>query len=88
MELAFLHFSKSISITKDSNASKTNQLNLSLKRVNSSGNMWAIPIVLQKAYAPCHEISNNGVCLTSKAVGQPAHTDSLISAFASRLNDL
>ena len=35
-----------------------------------------------------HEISNNMVCVTSKASDQPAHTRSLIRAFASRLNVL
>ena len=33
-----------------------------------------------------NEISNNVVCATSKASDQPAHTRSLIRAFASRLN--
>ena len=33
---------------------------------------------------PVHEISNNMVCTTSKASDQPAHTRSLIRAFASR----
>ena len=37
---------------------------------------------------PVHEISNNVVCATSKASDQPAHTHSLIRAFASRLNIL
>ena len=37
---------------------------------------------------PVHEISNNVVCATSKAIDQPAHTRSLIRAFASRLNIL
>ena len=35
-----------------------------------------------------HEISNNVVCATSKASDQPAHTRSLIRAFASRLSKL
>ena len=35
---------------------------------------------------PVHEISNNEVCATSKASHQPAHTRSLIRAFASRLS--
>ena len=35
---------------------------------------------------PRHEISNNVVCATSKGSDQPAHTRSLIRAFASRLN--
>ena len=37
---------------------------------------------------PVHEISNNVVCATSEASDQPAHTRSLIRAFASRLNIL
>ena len=37
---------------------------------------------------PRHEISNNMVCATSKGSDQPAHTRSLIKAFASRLNIL
>ena len=39
-------------------------------------------------YEPRHEISNNVVCATSKASDQPAHTRSLIRAFASRLSIL
>ena len=39
-------------------------------------------------YEPVHEISNNVVCATSKALDQPAHTRSLIRAFASRLSIL
>ena len=35
-----------------------------------------------------HEISNNVVCATSKALGQPAHMRSQTRAFASRLNFL
>ena len=35
-----------------------------------------------------HEISNNVVCAASKASDQPAHTRSLIRAFASRLSIL
>ena len=35
-----------------------------------------------------HEISNNVVCWTSKGSDQPAHTHSLIRAFARRLNIL
>ena len=37
---------------------------------------------------PVTEISNNVVCATSKASDQPAHTRSLIRAFASRLSIL
>ena len=39
-------------------------------------------------YEPVHEISDNVVCATSKASDQPAHTRSLIRAFASRLSIL
>ena len=37
---------------------------------------------------PWHEISNNVVCVTSKASDQPAQMRSLLIAFASRLNIL
>ena len=40
------------------------------------------------SYQPWHGISNNVVFATSKASDQPAHTRSLIRAFASRLNIL
>ena len=39
-------------------------------------------------FEPVHEISNNMVCATSRASDQPAHTRSLIRAFASRLSIL
>ena len=40
------------------------------------------------AILPQHEISNNVVYATSKGSDQPAHTHSLIRAFASRSNIL
>ena len=43
---------------------------------------------VKRAYEPAHEISNNVVCATSKASDQPAHTCSLIRAFASHLNSI
>ena len=39
-------------------------------------------------FEPVHEISNNVVCVTSKASDQPVHTHSLTRAFASRLSIL
>ena len=39
-------------------------------------------------FEPVHEISNNVVSATNKASDQPAHTRSLIRAFASRLSIL
>ena len=39
-------------------------------------------------FEPVHKISNNVVCATSKSSDQPAHTRSLIRAFASRLGIL
>ena len=39
-------------------------------------------------FEPRHDISNNVVCATSKASDPPAHTRSLIRAFASSLNIL
>ena len=41
---------------------------------------------VELTFEPVHEISNNLVCATSKASDQPAHTRSLIRAFASRLS--
>ena len=40
------------------------------------------------SYEPVNEISNNVVCATRKASDQPAHTRSLIRAFASCLSIL
>ena len=37
---------------------------------------------------PFYEISNNVVCATNKVSDQPAHTRSLIRAFANRLSIL
>ena len=45
-------------------------------------------VVVFICFEPVHEISNNVVCATSKATDQPAHTRSLIRAFASRLSIL
>ena len=44
--------------------------------------------MLRVIIEPGPEISNNVVCATSKGSDQPAHTCSLIRAFASRLNIL
>ena len=45
-------------------------------------------VQILKINEPVHEISNNVVCATSKASEQPAHTHSLIRAFASHLSIL
>ena len=50
-------------------------------------NNMAIKLYTTKL-TPVHEITNNVVCGTSKASDQPAHTRSLIRAFASRLSIL
>ena len=42
----------------------------------------------KETFGPVHEISNNVVCATSKASDQPAHTRSLIRAFASPMSIL
>ena len=42
----------------------------------------------QQPYEPWHGVSNNVVCATSKVSDQPAHTRSLIRAFAIRLKIL
>ena len=44
--------------------------------------------VIASIIEPGHEISNYVVCATSKASDQPAHTRSLIRAFACRLSIL
>ena len=43
---------------------------------------------IDNKYEPVHEISNNVVCATSKSSDQPAHTRSLIRAFACSLSIL
>ena len=45
-------------------------------------------ILVHGRIEPRHGISNNVVCVTSKASDQPAHTRSLIRAFASGLDIL
>ena len=45
-------------------------------------------MIFDKTNEPWHEIPNNVVCVTNKASDQPAHTQSVIRAFASRLNIL
>ena len=56
----------------------------------SSGGLVKDTIVLRfnNNNEPRHEISENMVCATRKGSDQPAHTRSLIRAFASRLNIL
>ena len=46
----------------------------------------SVSVLNQEKYEPVNEISNNVVCATSKASDQPAHTHSLIRAFASRMS--
>ena len=58
-----------------------NQYN-QVKRYSATEMVWKCLCLNE----PLHEISNNVVCATSRASYQPAHTRSLIRAFASRLN--
>ena len=52
-------------------------------------NLWLLHNLMGlKIFEPVREISNNVICATSKASDQPAHTRSLIRAFASRLSIL
>ena len=52
-------------------------------------NVFNTPLLLSfNSNEPVHEISNNVVCATSKTSDQPAHTHSLIRAFASHLSIL
>ena len=57
-------------------------------RVRKRKVSWRRYFFAPKTYAPRHEISNNVVCATNKASDQPAHTRSLIRAFARRFNIL
>ena len=61
-----------------------------MKRVKLLACLVAFDDTLSKLrlFEPVHEISNNVVCATSKASDKPAHTRSLIRAFASRLSIL
>ena len=52
-------------------------MNLALSETPKTG--FVAP---QNPYEPRHDISNNVVCATSKGSDQPAHTRSLIRAFA------
>ena len=53
---------------------------------NSKYGPLTFQITQEQAPLPQQEICNNVVCETNKALDQPAHTRSLIRAFASRLN--
>ena len=59
----------------------TNEINL----LNCNKSYMSVSFLLNE---PVGKISNNVVCATSKASDQPAHTRSLIRAFASRLSIL
>ena len=57
-------------------------------RGSDPGFQTIYPFDMSNTYEPLHEISNNVACATSKVSDQPAHTRSLIRAFASRLSIL
>ena len=63
--------------------SKRNSIRLKCKWVKLFNIFSSIQ---RRTFEPAPEISNNVVYATSKASDQPAHTRSLIQAFASRLN--
>ena len=48
--------------------------------------IWSSSLDVKMIIELRHDISNNVVCVTSKASGQPGHTRSLIGAFASHFN--
>ena len=52
----------------------------SLVKINLLRNFTLV--ILKTIHEPVHDISNNVVCLTSKASDQPAHMRSLIRAIA------
>ena len=62
-----------------------------LSRVENQQGVLVLPkwdLHVAKTNEPWHEISNNAICATSIGSDQPAHTRSLIRAFADRLNIL
>ena len=61
---------------------------LHIGRRTSGVNFLSLFSILKIRFEPVHEIFNNVVRATSKASDQPAHTRSLIRAFASRLSVL
>ena len=67
---------------------KCAQESYNLERVNILARLSIYKVYFHKLYEPQHEISNNVVCVASKASDQPAHTRSLIRALASRLHIL
>ena len=54
-----------------------------MKQFYNPGPKFSCKVILNE---PVNEKSNNVVCATRKASDQPAHTRSLIRAFASRLS--
>ena len=76
--------------------SKLNHISFTLKRIPKCSDIDSsvtLKTLLSLCYTcvwyePVHEISNNVVSATNKASDQPAHTRSLIRAFASRLSVL
>ena len=73
-----------LSFTKSSYANVSHELCCDLLQ----NNLKSFNMTIKIKYEPWHGISNNVVCATRKASDQPAHTRSLIRAFASRLNIL
>ena len=61
-----------------------NELHLNLKIPKMATELLEV----NKELSQCMRFSNNVVCATSKVSDQPAHTHSLIRAFASRLSIL
>ena len=70
-------FTKEIAVTK-----------VHLSHLNARNERGFNEMQRNSTYEPRHEISNNVVCATCKGSDQPAHSRSLIRAFASRLNIL
>ena len=56
--------------------------------MNGCKNLDSLKAYFENVNEPVHEISNDVVCATTKASDQPAHTRSLIIAFASCLSIL
>ena len=85
------YFQLAIQVGKSMNAKfyrKKNLENMSNSTRNVDRRQTSVVFICYNIIEPVHEVSSNAVCATSKASDQPAHTRSLIRAFASRLSFL
>ena len=73
-------------LLRQNRSSQNNTMNSEI--ISCDPSMYTMDHPYLIVYEPVHEISNNMICATSKVSDQPAHTRSLIRAFASDLSNL